>query len=68
MGKKYALEDRVVDRGTNVSGTVVLVGEDEYGAVFEVNFDQRIFGRRRHQKREIELKKEPLAKRRASDA
>ena len=59
---RFALDARVIDKATNTHGHIVTLGTDELGAVYEVAFDTRIMGRRRHWKRTAELKAEPQKK------
>lgn len=55
----FDVNERVVEKATGVAGRVARCMTDEHGAMFDVEFDVRITGRRRHEKRTTELKKEP---------
>ena len=51
----------VVEKATGVAGRIVVCGIDDIGINYEVSFQKQIMGRRRHWKRESEIR---LAKKR----
>lgn len=59
---RFELDARVIEKATDAPGRIVTLGTDELGALYEVSFDTRIMGRRRHWKRTGELKAEPKKK------
>lgn len=56
---RFELNQRIVDKATKQGGTIVAIGADSFGTFIECAFDVPIFGRRRHSKRETEIKLEP---------
>ena len=52
----FALGADVVEKATGVAGRIVVCGIDEIGITYEISFDRQIMGRRRHWKRETEIR------------
>lgn len=59
---KYALGDQVIEKSTDIKGRIVIVGADDVGHCYEVQFERPIMGRRRHWKRESEISLVPAPK------
>ena len=59
---KYALGDHVIEKSTDIKGMIVVVGADDIGHCYEVLFERPIMGRKRHWKRESEIKTAPAPK------
>lgn len=59
---KHALGDHVIEKSTDIKGTIVVVGADDIGHCYEVLFERPIMGRKRHWKREAEIKAAPAPK------
>ena len=59
---KFEPGDEVVEKATGLRGRVVVCGIDEISTTYEVSFEQRILGRRRHWKRPAEIKAAPKKK------
>lgn len=56
---KYSLGDHVIDKATKITGRIVIVGADDIGVCYEVQFARAISsGRKRQWKRESEI--EPM--------
>ena len=62
LNLKYDLGDEVVEVATGIKGKIVTAGVDEHGDYYECEFQERIQGRRRHWKREREIKLVPKRK------
>ncbi len=52
----FALGADVVEKATGVAGRIVVCGIDDIGINYEVGFQKQIMGRRRHWKRESEIR------------
>lgn len=59
---KYALGDHIIEKSTKIQGRIVIVGADDIGHCYEVMFERPIMGRKRHWKRESEIKAAPAPK------
>ncbi len=65
---KYALGDHVIEKSTKIQGSIVVVGVDDIGHCYEVLFEQPIMGRKRHWKRESEIRKAPAPKKKKTSS
>lgn len=63
---KYALGDKVIEKSTDTKGRIVMVGADDIGHCYEILFERPIMGRKRHWKRESEIKAAPASKKKKS--
>lgn len=59
---KHALGDHVIEKSTGIKGRIVIAGVDDIGHCYEVLFERQIMGRKRHWKRESEIKAAPAPK------
>lgn len=56
---KFNLGDQVTEKATDIEGRIVLVGADDIGHLYTVQFQQPIRGNKRHWKREGEIELVP---------
>ena len=63
---KYALGDQVIEKSTDRKGRIVIVGADDIGHCYEIQFEQPSMGRKRHWKRESEIKAAPAPNKKKS--
>ena len=59
---KFSVGDNIIETATKIRGRIVTAGADEIGHLYECAFEQSMQGRRRHWKRESEIKLAPKPK------